>query len=93
MLVRKQMTVICMPFGFLSSDFVSFLLHIVLYQARVLYDAPFSKEERESMKFMIQSKLYEYLGRLLEGRELFEEESLLEMRKRQSTDPSSSGNT
>ncbi|KAL2927544.1 Extra-large guanine nucleotide-binding protein 1 [Bienertia sinuspersici] len=55
-------------------------------QARVIYDIPFSKEERQNIKFMIQSNLYGYLGRLLEGCEMFEEESLLQMKK-QSTDP------
>ncbi|KAJ8450847.1 hypothetical protein Cgig2_032472 [Carnegiea gigantea] len=54
-------------------------------QARVLYEVPFSEEERENIKFMIQSNLYGYLGRLLEGREQFEEESLT-LRRRQSSD-------
>uniref|UniRef100_A0A7C9AGW1 Uncharacterized protein n=1 Tax=Opuntia streptacantha TaxID=393608 RepID=A0A7C9AGW1_OPUST len=54
-------------------------------QARVLYEVHFSDEERENMKFMIQSSLYGYLGRLLEGREQFEEESLT-VRRRQSSD-------
>lgn len=56
-------------------------------QARILYDMPFTEEERQNIKFMIQSNLYGYLGILLEGREIFEEESLLEMRKRRSVDP------
>jgi len=44
------------------------------------------------MKFMIQSNLYGYLGRLLEGCEQFEEESLT-LRRRQSSDhPGPSGN-
>lgn len=41
---------------------------------------------------MIQSKLYSYLGILLEGRERFEEESLIEKRKRHVIDqPGTSG--
>ncbi|KNA14590.1 hypothetical protein SOVF_106110 [Spinacia oleracea] len=65
----------------------------IFKQARILYDTPFSEEERQNMKSMIQSNLYGYLGRLLEGREIFEEESLLEMRKRQSADPGPSDST
>lgn len=55
-------------------------------QARVLYEVPFSEEERGNIKLMIQSTLYGYLGRLLEGREQFEEESLMEVRRRQPMD-------
>lgn len=71
--------------------YLIFCFDLVSYQARILYDTPFSEEERQNMKSMIQSNLYGYLGRLLEGREIFEEESLLEMRKRQSADPGPSG--
>ena len=48
----------------------------------MLYGIPFSEDERQTMKFLIQRNLFGYLGILLEGRERFEEESLLEKRKR-----------
>ncbi|KAJ8546119.1 hypothetical protein K7X08_018702 [Anisodus acutangulus] len=51
-------------------------------QAKILYkDVPFSEDERENIKFLIQSNVYGYLGVLLEGRERFEEESLHELRE------------
>ena len=57
-----------------------------------MYNVPFSEEERQSIKSMIQSKLYGYLGKLLEGREKFEEESLLLKGKRRLyDDPGPSG--
>ncbi|XP_058069206.1 extra-large guanine nucleotide-binding protein 1 [Magnolia sinica] len=60
-------------------------------QAKFLFQpVPFSEDERENIKFMIQSNLYSYLGLLLEGRERFEEESLAEMRKRRELDESAS---
>lgn len=56
------------------------------YQAKILYkDIPFTDEERESIKFIIQSNLYGYLGILLEGRERFEDESLNEIKKTESS--------
>ncbi|XVF68197.1 hypothetical protein PTKIN_Ptkin10aG0185300 [Pterospermum kingtungense] len=62
-------------------------------QARVLYNIPFSENERQNIKSMIQCNLYGYLAILLEGRERFEEESLQQNRKGKSVDASgSSGN-
>ncbi|KAF5727227.1 putative Extra-large G-protein 1 [Tripterygium wilfordii] len=56
----------------------------IFKQARLLHKAPFTEDERQNFKFMIQRNLYSYIGILLEGRERFEEESLIGRRKRQS---------
>ncbi|MBA0751097.1 hypothetical protein Gogos_002462 [Gossypium gossypioides] len=63
-------------------------------QAKILYNIPFTENERQSIKLIIQRNLYGYLAILLEGRERFEEEILLENRKKQTADASgSSGST
>ncbi|XP_059623755.1 extra-large guanine nucleotide-binding protein 1 [Cornus florida] len=64
----------------------------IFKQAKILYkDVPFSEDERENIKLLIQSNVYRYIGILLEGRERFEDESLNDTRKNQSFD--GSGNT
>ncbi|KAJ1440324.1 P-loop containing nucleoside triphosphate hydrolase [Sesbania bispinosa] len=66
----------------------------IFKQVKLLYDVPFSENELQNIKMVIQSNLFNYLGILLEGRENFEEESLLKNRKRWPINESTSyGNT
>lgn len=65
---------------------------LVLFQAKILYKTvPFTVDERENIKLKIQSNVYGYIGILLEGRERFEEESLVETRKLVSSMTDSAG--
>uniref|UniRef100_A0A7N0T1P9 Uncharacterized protein n=1 Tax=Kalanchoe fedtschenkoi TaxID=63787 RepID=A0A7N0T1P9_KALFE len=54
-------------------------------QAKILYNVPFSEDERQCFKSLIQCNLYKYLAILLQGRKRFEEESLIEERQKQSS--------
>ncbi|TVU49338.1 hypothetical protein EJB05_00646, partial [Eragrostis curvula] len=64
----------------------------ILKQVKYLFmDKPFTVDEREDLKLIIQSNIYNYLGILLEGRERFEEEASNDRRKISQCDPSSSG--
>ncbi|KAI8532908.1 hypothetical protein RHMOL_Rhmol11G0254100 [Rhododendron molle] len=64
----------------------------IFNQAKMVYNVPFSEDERQSIKLQIQSSLYGYLGILLEGRERFEEEWLAEMRRKRSDELGPSSN-
>ncbi|CAL0312726.1 unnamed protein product [Lupinus luteus] len=64
----------------------------IFKQAKILYKSvPFSQDEREKIKLTIQTNVYAYLGILLEGRERFEDESLGNLKKSQSSEPDTTG--
>ncbi|KAL3580580.1 hypothetical protein D5086_018415, partial [Populus alba] len=54
----------------------------IFKQAKIVYNVPFSEDERQSIKSIIQCSLYGYMGILLEGRERFEEECLIDKRRK-----------
>ncbi|KAG6761470.1 hypothetical protein POTOM_034692 [Populus tomentosa] len=64
---------------------------VCILQAKIVYNVPFSEDERQSIKSIIQFSLYGYMGILLEGRERFEEECLIDKRRKFVHQHSSSG--
>ncbi|KAL8264576.1 hypothetical protein R6Q59_022706 [Mikania micrantha] len=59
-------------------------------QARILYKIPFSEDECQKFKSLIQSNLYLYISILLEGLKQFEEEYSIEIRRKLADQPSTS---
>ncbi|KAG8364279.1 hypothetical protein BUALT_Bualt19G0111800 [Buddleja alternifolia] len=64
----------------------------IFKQAKILYDVPFSEDEKQNIKCMIQRNLYRYICILLEGHEHFETEYLIELRRQHADEPGTSGN-
>ncbi|TKY67504.1 Extra-large guanine nucleotide-binding protein 1 [Spatholobus suberectus] len=63
----------------------------IFKQAKLLYNVPFSENERQNIKLVIQSNLYRYLGILLEAREIFEESLYQKSNGRHVDESTSSG--
>ncbi|KAJ6345919.1 hypothetical protein OIU78_008557 [Salix suchowensis] len=63
----------------------------IFKQARIVHNIPFSEDERQSIKSIIQCSLYGYMGILLEGCERFEEECLIDKRRKSVHQDNSSG--
>ncbi|KAK4437818.1 Extra-large guanine nucleotide-binding protein 1 [Sesamum alatum] len=62
-------------------------------QARILYGIPFSEDEKQNIKIVIQRNLYRYIAIILEGREQFEEDHITEIRRRSADEPGPSGSS
>lgn len=60
-------------------------------QAKILYNVPFSEDEKQNIKIVIQRNVYRYIGILLEGREHFKEDHLMEVRRQRADEPGPSG--
>ncbi|KAK6143505.1 hypothetical protein DH2020_023853 [Rehmannia glutinosa] len=59
----------------------------IFKQAKIVYNVPFSDDEKQNIKFVIQRNVYHYLCILLEGHARFEEEFLIEMRRQRADKP------
>lgn len=56
-----------------------------------MYSVPFSDDEKQNIKFVIQRNVYNYIGILLEGRARFEEDYLVELRRQRVDEPGPAG--
>lgn len=63
----------------------------IFKQAKIVYSVPFSDDEKQNIKFVIQRNVYNYIGILLEGRARFEEDYLVEMRRQRVDEPDPAG--
>ncbi|XP_051145394.1 extra-large guanine nucleotide-binding protein 1-like isoform X2 [Andrographis paniculata] len=63
----------------------------IFKQAKMIHSVPFSEDELQNLKHVIQRNLYKYICILLEGRTHFEEEHLIEMRRKLAQEPGPSG--
>ncbi|GER49861.1 guanine nucleotide-binding protein alpha-2subunit [Striga asiatica] len=59
----------------------------IFKQAKIAYNVPFSDDQKQSIKFLIQRNIYLYLCILLEGHARFEEEYTSEMRRKRAEEP------
>ncbi|KAL8554391.1 hypothetical protein ACS0TY_002541 [Phlomoides rotata] len=59
----------------------------IFKQAKILYKVPFSEDEKQSIKILIQKNLYRYIGILLEGRARFKEDHAREIRRHRADEP------
>ncbi|KAI3755544.1 hypothetical protein L1987_55347 [Smallanthus sonchifolius] len=59
-------------------------------QAKILYRVPFSEDERQKIKTLIQRNLYLYISILLEGLKQFEEEYSIQIRRKLIDQPGTS---
>ncbi|KAL8553299.1 hypothetical protein ACS0TY_001826 [Phlomoides rotata] len=65
----------------------------IFKQAKIIYGVPFSEDEKQNIKTVIQRNLYSYICILLEGLARFEEDYLSEMRRQHTDEPGPSGNS
>nr|XP_043629307.1 extra-large guanine nucleotide-binding protein 1-like [Erigeron canadensis] len=59
-------------------------------QAKILYKVPFSEDERQQVKSLIQSNLYRYISILLEGLQQFEEDYSVQIQRKLDDQPGTS---
>lgn len=63
----------------------------MIFQAKIHYKVPFSEDESEKVKLLIQRNLYLYISILLEGLKQFEEDYSIQIRRNLIEQPGTSG--